>query len=68
MTTKNKQHLQGLLQHLLHQQVSHFKTLPKVKGDIIFIGNSITEGAEWSALLGDNRIKNRGFSDVEVNE
>lgn len=45
-----------------HQQVSHFKTLPNVKGDIIFIGNSITEGAEWSELLGDNRIKNRGIS------
>jgi hypothetical protein len=45
-----------------HQQVSHFKTLPKTNADIIFIGNSITEGAEWSELLGDNRIKNRGIS------
>src|SRR5690348_1170260 len=44
------------------QRVSHFKTLPKTKGDIIFLGNSITDGAEWSELFNDNKIKNRGIS------
>ncbi|SEN65110.1 Glycosyl hydrolase family 20, catalytic domain [Mucilaginibacter gossypiicola] len=44
------------------QRVSHFKTLPKTTDDIIFLGNSITDGAEWSELFGDSRIKNRGIS------
>lgn len=29
-----------------HQRWSHFITLPKTNGDIIFLGNSITDGAE----------------------
>ena len=45
-----------------HQRVSHFRTLPKTNRDIIFIGNSITDGAEWSELFSDSRIKNRGIS------
>jgi hexosaminidase len=45
-----------------HQRVSHFSTLPKTKNDIIFLGNSITDGAEWSELFADNHIKNRGIS------
>ncbi|MBS1681258.1 MAG: sialate O-acetylesterase [Bacteroidetes bacterium] len=44
------------------QRVSHFKTLPQTKGDIIFLGNSITDGAEWNELFSDVRIKNRGIS------
>ncbi|GAC1312114.1 MAG: hypothetical protein NVSMB24_32980 [Mucilaginibacter sp.] len=44
------------------QRVTHFKTLPKKNGDIIFLGNSITDGAEWSELFEDNYIKNRGIS------
>jgi hexosaminidase len=45
-----------------HQRVSHFETLPKTKSDIVFLGNSITDGAEWNELFNDNRIKNRGIS------
>ncbi len=45
-----------------HQRVTHFKTLPQTKGDIIFLGNSITDGAEWSELFGDLHLKNRGIS------
>ena len=41
------------------QRVTHFKTLPKTTGDIIFLGNSITNGAEWSELFEDDHIKNR---------
>jgi lysophospholipase L1-like esterase len=44
------------------QRVTHFKTLPHSKDDIIFLGNSITDGAEWSELFGDDKIKNRGIS------
>lgn len=45
-----------------HQRVTHFKSLPQTKGDIIFMGNSITDGGEWSELFDDLRIKNRGIS------
>ncbi|MES2773033.1 MAG: family 20 glycosylhydrolase [Bacteroidota bacterium] len=45
-----------------HQRVSLFKSLPQTKGDIIFLGNSITDGGEWSELFQDNRLKNRGIS------
>lgn len=45
-----------------HQRVSLFKSLPQTKGDIIFLGNSITDGSEWSELFDDKKIKNRGIS------
>jgi lysophospholipase L1-like esterase len=45
-----------------HQRVTHFESLPQTRGDIIFAGNSITDGAEWSELFDDKRIKNRGIS------
>ncbi len=45
-----------------HQRHSFFKSMPFTKGDIVFLGNSITDGAEWSELFADNRMKNRGIS------
>lgn len=45
-----------------HQRWLLFRTLPKTNGDIIFIGNSITDGGEWSEIFNDLRIKNRGIS------
>lgn len=44
------------------QRWSHFQLLPQTKEDIIFIGNSITDGGEWSELFSDLRVKNRGIS------
>ncbi|MDE3236863.1 MAG: family 20 glycosylhydrolase [Bacteroidota bacterium] len=50
-----------------HQRLTHFNTLPVGKDEIIFLGNSITDGAEWSELLGSVNIKNRGISgDITV--
>ena len=45
-----------------HQRATHFRTLPKTKNDILFLGNSITDGAEWRELFADNQVKNRGIS------
>ena len=45
-----------------HQRVTLFQSLPQTKGDIIFVGNSITDGGEWSELFDDKRVKNRGIS------
>lgn len=44
------------------QRASHFKLTPVKQGDIVFIGNSITDGAEWAELFNDITIKNRGIS------
>ncbi|MBL0268678.1 MAG: family 20 glycosylhydrolase [Chitinophagaceae bacterium] len=45
-----------------HQRWTLFKLLPPTSRDIIFLGNSITDGGEWSEMFNDLRIKNRGIS------
>jgi hexosaminidase len=45
-----------------HQRVSFFREMPVTKGEIIFLGNSITDGAEWTQLFNDLRMKNQGIS------
>jgi hexosaminidase len=44
------------------QRSTLFRLLPLNKQDIIFLGNSITNGNEWDELFGDGHIKNRGIS------
>ncbi|WP_026898491.1 GDSL-type esterase/lipase family protein [Daejeonella oryzae] len=43
-------------------KVNEFKSYPNSRKDIIFLGNSITAGTEWSELLNRKNIKNRGIS------
>lgn len=43
-------------------RVEQFKSYPHTKGDVIFLGNSITERTEWSELLSLPTAKNRGIS------
>lgn len=45
-----------------HQRNSLFATMPLQRNDIVFVGNSITDGNEWAELFSDLRIKNRGIS------
>lgn len=45
-----------------YQRATLFEQLPVSKKDIVFVGNSITNGAEWSELFSNKRIKNRGIS------
>ena len=45
-----------------NQRLTLFEKLPDTKGEIIFLGNSITDGGEWCELLGNPRVKNRGIS------
>lgn len=47
---------------LYYQKVSLFEKLKIDKNDIVFLGNSITDGCEWSELFNDSNIKNRGIS------
>lgn len=44
-------------------RINEFKKHPLCFGDVVFIGNSITEGgADWSDKLGVENVKNRGIS------
>ncbi|MBR6282812.1 MAG: sialate O-acetylesterase [Muribaculaceae bacterium] len=38
-----------------------FDLLPVGKSDIIMLGNSLTDGAEWNELLNNRHVKNRGI-------
>lgn len=44
------------------QRRTLFEQLPNTKNEIIFLGNSITDGSEWAELFQNKRIKNRGIS------
>ena len=48
----------GTYQHRLNL----FKQLPVQEGDIVFLGNSITEHCEWAELFQNTKIKNRGIA------
>lgn len=45
-----------------HQRATLFEALPVSSKDIIFLGNSITNGGEWAELFGNKHVKNRGIS------
>ena len=44
------------------ERIASFKNQPVVTGKIMFLGNSITEGADWIKLLKDSTVINRGIS------
>lgn len=44
------------------QRATLFEMLPITSEDIVFVGNSITNGGEWTELLENKNIKNRGIS------
>src|SRR5699024_535760 len=45
-----------------YHKMTLFEELPNAEGEIIFLGDSITDGNEWAELFGNKRIKNRGIS------
>lgn len=45
-----------------YQRATLFEELPVTSHDIIFLGNSITNGAEWAELFDNKHVKNRGIS------
>ncbi|MCF0212405.1 MAG: hypothetical protein HUK17_05885 [Bacteroidales bacterium] len=40
---------------------SYFANLPVMGDDILFVGDEFVCGGEWAELLGDARVKNRGY-------
>ncbi|MGN6494278.1 MAG: GDSL-type esterase/lipase family protein [Agriterribacter sp.] len=46
---------------IYYPRVHLFRTLPAGKKDIVFIGDSITFWGDWTELLGNRKVKNRGI-------
>ncbi len=44
------------------QKVTLFRLLPNVKGEIVFLGNSITDVGEWAEIWQNKKVRNRGIS------
>ena len=44
------------------QRASHFRSLVSKKKCIVFLGDSLSDGAEWSELFSRQDILNRGIS------
>ncbi len=44
-----------------YHKKENFETLPNTENEIIFLGNSITDGCEWAELFQNPNIKNRGI-------
>lgn len=45
-----------------YQRETLFKQLPIDSTDIVFVGNSITNGGEWHEIFKNPNVKNRGIS------
>lgn len=45
-----------------YQKRSLFEVLPIRSNDIVFLGDSITDGCEWAELFDNRHVKNRGIS------
>lgn len=50
------------LNYYYYQRKSLFEILPDDPDEIIFLGNSITNGCEWHELFKNPKIKNRGIN------
>jgi len=50
------------LNYYYYQRKSLFEILPDDSAEIIFLGNSITNGCEWHELFSNPKIKNRGIN------
>ncbi|NKI25819.1 sialate O-acetylesterase [Arenibacter sp. 6A1] len=45
-----------------YQRKAMFENTPDTEGEIIFLGNSITEGGDWKAMFPNKNVVNRGIS------
>lgn len=59
LAQENKQNFHN---YFYDQRRSFFEAMPVEKNEIIMLGNSITNCANWDELFPDKHIKNRGIS------
>ena len=52
--------MRGFLEDHQARLVSAFEAFPLAPDDIVFLGDSITEGGPWEELFPDLRVRNRG--------
>lgn len=66
VTSAHAQELQALDSSYLtghyKQRLAFFRRMPSQKREIVFLGNSLTEGGKWQELVGKRRVVNRGVS------
>ena len=56
-----KKHSEWTKNHY-RERIEHFKKNPLEFGDVVFLGNSITEGGkDWSRFFSRDNVKNRGI-------
>ena len=60
-TDKNEEKTFYRTDHYLNRN-EYFRALPSSSSDILMVGNSLTEQADWAELLGNAKVKNRGIS------
>jgi len=60
--TIEKQDSTHKLNNYYYQRKSLFELLPDDPEEIIFLGNSLTNGCEWQELFNNPKIKNRGIN------
>ena len=53
--------LAGFLEKMYDRKVSFFEIFPVDHNDVVFLGDSITEGGEWAELFPNITVKNRGI-------
>jgi lysophospholipase L1-like esterase len=51
-----------LISHHYNQKANFFRRWPVQPGDIVFLGDSITDGARWDELFPGLPVKNRGIN------
>ncbi|WP_461788966.1 GDSL-type esterase/lipase family protein [Pedobacter sp.] len=44
------------------QRLDFFRKMPNRKGEIVFVGNSLTEGGKWQEIFQNPHVINRGIS------
>jgi lysophospholipase L1-like esterase len=52
----------AIIQHHYEQKADFFRHFPVQPGDIVFVGDSITDGGNWEEIFPHLRIKNRGIN------
>ena len=62
MTTQTFAQITGKFGTYYDQRELLFEAMPTSENDIIFLGNSITDGGEWCELFQNANCKNRGIS------
>ena len=67
LLTITRTEVRRLVAHHYGQKVDFFRQVPIKPGDIVFVGDSLTEGARWDELFPDKPVINRGINADTVN-